>query len=76
MGTEKQDFLGDVNRGENRFNSNSLFQAWGILNAITGVEKSRTRKKKIKKDKEDKIILRILNPSNIHFLMHHFDLKL
>lgn len=76
MGTEKQDFLGDVNRGENRFNSNSLFQAWGILNAITGVEKSRTRKKKIKKDKEDKIILRILNPSNIHFLMHPFDLKL
>lgn len=65
MGVEKQDFLGDVSRGETKIDSYSLFQGLGIWKAmaITGAEKSRGKEKGI------------LNPSNIHFLRHLLDLN-
>lgn len=70
MGVEKQDFLGDVNRGETKINFKSLFQGWGIWKTI-----ARTEKSKIKKKKKEKGKLRILNPSNIYFLRHPLGLN-
>lgn len=69
MGVEKQDCLGDVNRGETNIKFKSLFQGWGIWKTITGTEKSKIKKKK-KKNNNKKGKLRILNPSNIYFPRH------
>lgn len=59
MGVEKQDCLGDVNRGETNINFKSLFQGWGIWKTITGTEKSKIKKKEKEKQQQKREIKNI-----------------